>query len=466
MTVKTRFAPSPTGYLHLGGARTALFSYLLARQQGGEFVLRIEDTDLERSTTESIEAIFAGMEWLGLSYDHQPIYQSRRTDRYLEIIKQLLASGNAYYCNCSRQQLDQVRQQQSAAKQKPRYNGKCRDLGLAAGDDTVVRFKNPQHGAVSFADLVKGVITIANQELDDLIIARSDGSPTYNLTVVVDDADSAITHVVRGDDHLSNTPRQINILQALGKPLPKYAHLPMILGADGSRLSKRHGAMSVLQYREDGYLPAAMLNYLARLGWSSGDKEIFSSEELLALFKLENVHANAAAFNPEKLLWLNQQYIIHSPAAAITPHLQWHFQQLGIENSGGAPLPALIQAQQNRCKTLQDMANSSRYFYQDFSQYDEKSVRKNWNASSDEILQLLLDKFTSLATWQTEELHNIVVNTADDLQLKMGKVALPLRVAICGIANSPPIDTTLFLLGRHKTCTRLTKAITFIKNNL
>ncbi|MEE9338109.1 MAG: glutamate--tRNA ligase, partial [Methylococcaceae bacterium] len=312
MTIKTRFAPSPTGYLHVGGARTALFSWLYARQQGGKFILRIEDTDLERSTQESVDAIFDGMNWLGLAHDEGPFYQTQRFDRYKEIIQQLLDQGDAYYCTCTRQELDELREQQKANKEKPRYNGKCRSANHSSDVEAVIRFKNPVDGEIVINDLVKGDIVIANQELDDLIIARSDGTPTYNLTVIVDDMDMGITHVIRGDDHINNTPRQINILKALGADLPLYAHVPMILGDDGARLSKRHGAVSVMQYRDDGYLPDALLNYLVRLGWSHGDQEIFSIDEMIEFFDLKDVNVSASTFNTEKLLWLNHQYIMNS----------------------------------------------------------------------------------------------------------------------------------------------------------
>ncbi|MGB5398119.1 MAG: glutamate--tRNA ligase, partial [Gammaproteobacteria bacterium] len=308
-TVRTRFAPSPTGYLHIGGARTALFSWLYARKLGGTFVLRIEDTDRERSTQASVDVILQGMEWLGLDHDEGPFYQTQRFERYREVIDQLIESGHAYHCDCSRERLDKLREQQMADKQKPRYDGCCRERELAPNDRTVVRFKNPLDGDVIIDDKVKGRVVINNRELDDLVIARPDGTPTYNFTVVVDDWDMNISHVIRGDDHLNNTPRQINILNALGAKLPVYAHVPMILGADGKRLSKRHGAVSVLQYRDEGYLPEALMNYLVRLGWSHGDQEIFSRAEMIEFFDISNVNSAASTFNPDKLIWLNQQYI-------------------------------------------------------------------------------------------------------------------------------------------------------------
>ncbi|MCK4492623.1 MAG: glutamate--tRNA ligase, partial [Methylococcales bacterium] len=363
MTIKTRFAPSPTGYLHVGGARTALFSWLYAKKNQGNFVLRIEDTDLARSSQESVEAILEGMAWLGLAHDEGPIYQTQRFERYKAVIQQLLDQGHAYYCSCTKDQLDDMREAQKQRKEKPRYDGRCRNGIKDETTEKVIRFKNPESGEIIINDVVKGKITIQNKELDDLIIARSDGSPTYNLTVVVDDMDMEISHVIRGDDHLNNTARQINILNALKATLPQYAHLPMILGDDGARLSKRHGAVSVMQYRDDGYLPEALLNYLVRLGWSHGDQEIFSIEEMVDLFDLKNVNVAASAFNSEKLLWLNHQYIMNSPPEIIAKHLEWHLKHLNLDLKNGADPVLIVQAQRERCKTLVEMAEASRYFY-------------------------------------------------------------------------------------------------------
>ena len=461
MSITTRFAPSPTGYLHVGGARTALFSWLYARKHGGEFILRIEDTDLERSTQASVDAILQGMTWLGLEYDQGPFYQTHRFERYKEVIQQLLDQGDAYYCSCSKEELEALREAQMANKEKPRYNGKCRHSDLKAG---VVRFKNPTDGVVTIPDLVKGEITVANKELDDLIIARADGTPTYNLTVVVDDMDMKVTHVIRGDDHINNTPRQMNILKALGAPIPHYAHLPMILGSDGARLSKRHGAVSVMQFRDDGYLPEALLNYLVRLGWSHGDQEIFSIDEMIELFDLEKVNSAASAFNMEKLLWLNHHYIMHADPAHVARHLSWHIGQLDIDPTQGADLVEIVKAQRERCKTLVDMAKASEYFYKDFEAYDEKAVKKNFNAQAADVLQRLHDEFSAVTYWNGEILHHIVINTAEQLELGLGKVAQPLRLAVCGVTVSPAIDVTLSLLGKERTLNRLEKAIKFIKN--
>ncbi len=464
MTIRTRFAPSPTGYLHVGGARTALFSWLYARKHEGKFILRIEDTDMERSTQESVDAIFEGMEWLELAHDEGPFYQSARFDRYKEVIKQLLEQGHAYRCYCSKEELELVRAEQMANKEKPRYNGKCRHLELhLPNQECVVRFKNPLEGEVTIKDLVKGDITIANKELDDLVIARTDGTPTYNLTVVVDDMDMQVTHVIRGDDHVNNTPRQINILQALGAPLPLYAHLPMILGADGARLSKRHGAVSVTQFRDDGYLPEALLNYLVRLGWSHGDQEIFSIEEMIAHFSLEAINVSASAFNMEKLLWLNHHYIMNNEPEQVAQHLAWHFEQRGIDLTQGPELKDLVLAQRERCKTLVEMADASLYFYQEFHQYDEKAVKKNFVVGSDQVLSNLHGEFSMLQSWDREHLHAIVINLAEKMELGLGKVAQPLRVALFGSAVSPAIDISLSLLGKEKTLARIEKAIHYIK---
>ncbi len=462
MSIRTRFAPSPTGYLHVGGARTALFSWLHARKHGGRFILRIEDTDLERSSQESVNAILEGMAWLGLEYDEGPFYQTQHFDRYRQVIQQLLDQGDAYYCYCSREELDALREQQMANKEKPRYNGKCRH-GAKGEGERVVRFKNPEQGEVVIDDLVKGKIIVANKELDDLIIARSDGTPTYNLTVVVDDMDMRVTHVIRGDDHVNNTPRQINILRALGAQLPVYAHVPMILGADGSRLSKRHGAVSVMQYRNDGYLPEALLNYLVRLGWSHGDQEMFSLDEMIALFELEKVNVSASTFNTDKLIWLNHQYIMKSDPAHVAHHLSWHMGELGIDPATGPSLIEVVKIQRERCKTLVEMAAQSVYFYQDFVEYDETAAKKNFKPGSEEVLQYLWNQFSVVEVWEAEALHQIVLNAAEQLQLGLGKIAQPLRVAVCGCGVSPAIDLTLTLLGRQKTLDRIERAIGFIK---
>lgn len=457
--IRTRFAPSPTGYLHVGGARTALFSWLYAKQLKGKFVLRVEDTDLERSTAESIQAILDGMQWLGLDYDEGPIFQTDRFTRYQEVIQQLLREGKAYKCYCTKERLEELRQCQLAHKAKPRYDQHCRNLMEANDCPYVIRFKNPNEGVVSFQDAVCGLIEFKNSELDDLIIARGDGSPTYNFTVVVDDMDMGMTHVIRGADHINNTPRQINIFRALGATPPQYAHVPMILGDDGKRLSKRHGAVSVLQYRTEGYLPQALLNYLVRLGWSHGDQEIFSIAEMIQAFDLEHINNSPAAFNTEKLLWLNQHYIKAMAPEMVAQHLAWQMQALQIDVTAGPELAAVVQAQAERCKTLREMAEKSRFFYEDFSAYDAKAAQKNLKPETKGILELGLKELTLLPKWEREAVHNVVLGVAELLGIKLGKVAQPLRVAVTGGTISPPIDITLKLLGRTRVIARLERAI-------
>ncbi len=463
MTVRTRFAPSPTGYLHVGGARTALFSWLYARKHGGKFVLRIEDTDLERSTVEAVNAILEGMTWLGLEYDEGPFYQTKRFDRYNEVIDQLLAQGLAYRCTCSKERLDELREGQMARKEKPRYDGHCRDTAIDPAQPHVIRFRNPQGGEVVVDDMVRGRVVFSNDELDDLIIRRTDGSPTYNLSVVVDDMDMRITHVIRGDDHLNNTPRQMNILRALGAEPPRYAHVPMILGPDGQKLSKRHGAVSVTDWRDQGFLPEALLNYLVRLGWSHGDQEIFSIDEMIALFDASEINQSASAFNTEKLLWLNQHYIKSDDPKRIAHLLSPHMGNLGIDPAAGPDLVEVVKAHQERAKTLVEMAETVAYCYRDFAEFDADSAKKNLNAAALPVLERLRDGLTALADWTPEALHKLVADTAEALELKMGKVAQPLRTAVVGRAASPGIDVTLSLVGREATLRRIERALEHIR---
>jgi glutamyl-tRNA synthetase len=464
MTIKTRFAPSPTGYLHIGGARTALFSWLHARKHGGRFVLRIEDTDLERSTTESVNAILEGMTWLGLEYDEGPFYQTQRFDRYKAVIQQLLDEGKAYRCYCTKEELEAMREEQMARKDKPRYDGRCRHrTEPREGVEPVIRFKNPIDGEVIVDDLVRGKVVFKNSELDDLVIARPDGTPTYNLTVVVDDLEMGINYVIRGDDHLNNTPRQINILTALGAEPPRYAHVPMILGEDGKRLSKRHGAVSVMQYREDGFLPEALLNYLVRLGWSHGDQEVFSLDEMVELFDIADINHSASVFNSDKLLWLNQQYIINDDPKRIAHLLSYHMGQLGIDPAGGPDLVEVVEAQQGRAKTLVEMAQISAFFYRDFDEYDEKSAKKHLRPVAEAPLRRIGEALEELDEWELEPLHGAVQRVADELELNMGKVAQPLRVAVAGRAASPGIDVTLRLVGREATLRRIERALEYIR---
>ena len=467
MTVKTRFAPSPTGYLHIGGARTALFSWLYAKKHQGQFVLRIEDTDRERSTQEAVDVILEGMEWLGLHHDEGPYYQTQRMDRYKEVIQQLLDDGHAYRCYCSKEELEAMREAQMANKEKARYDRRCRDLDEAPVDkidvEPVIRFKTRLDGEIVINDHVKGQIVIKNEELDDLIIARGDGTPTYNLVVVIDDLDMGMTHIIRGDDHLNNTPRQINILKAMGAPIPEYAHLPMILDEKGAKLSKRHGAANLLNYRDEGYLPEALLNYLVRLGWSHGDQEIFSVDEMIELFDLDDINKSASSINPEKLLWLNQHYIKESDPQKVAEHLAWHMEKLDINTDNGPALSEVVSALAERSKTLVEMAQSSRYFYEDFDEFDEKAAKKNLKAGALEPLQQMLAKFSEIAEWDGEALHQIVLDVAEALELKLGKVAQPLRVAVTGAGMSPSIDITLQLIGRERCLSRMQKAIDYIE---
>jgi glutamyl-tRNA synthetase len=465
MTIRTRFAPSPTGFLHIGGARTALFSWLYARRHGGTFILRIEDTDLERSTKESVNAILEGMTWLGLEYDEGPFFQTERFPRYREVMQQMLTEGKAYHCYCSKERLEQLRNDQMARKEKPRYDGKCRH-GVAsppAGVPPVVRFKNPQDGVVVVEDLIRGRIVFENTELDDLIIARGDGTPTYNFTVVVDDMDMRITHVIRGDDHVNNTPRQLNMLKALDVAPPVYAHVPMILGTDGARLSKRHGAVSVMQYRDDGFLPEALLNYLVRLGWSQGDQEIFSIEEMIRLFDVADVHRSAAAFNPDKLLWLNQHYLKTSDPTHVARHLGFHFGKLGVDPANGPALEKIVVIQRERAKTLLEMAQNSLFFFRDFDGYDPKDAAAHLKPEIADCLADLRQRLAGLRQWEAPLIHGVVTEVAESRGFKLGKVAQPLRVAIAGRAMSPPIDVTLELLGQEKTLARIDKALEYIK---
>ena len=463
MSLVTRFAPSPTGYLHVGGARTALFSWLYARKNGGKFILRIEDTDLERSTQESVDAILEGMQWLGLDHDEGPYYQTKRFDLYKEVVAQLVAEGKAYKCFCTVEEVDAMREAQSAAGEKPRYNGMWRDRTDHPTDKPyVIRFKNPQSGTVVIDDLIKGRIEIANSELDDLIIARSDGTPTYNLTVVVDDWKMGITHVIRGDDHVNNTPRQMNILAALGAELPKYAHVPMILGDDGKRLSKRHGAVGVMQYRDNGFLPEALLNYLVRLGWSHGDQEIFSKDELVQLFDLDSCNRAPSAFNTDKLIWLNQHYMKTLPPEQVAKQLEWHIAAQQLDISTGPALTELVKAQAERVKTLKELVEVSRYFYEDFSEFDADAAKKHLRPVALEPLQAVQANLAALADWSQEAVHQVINVTAEQLGVGMGKIGMPLRVAVTGGGNSPALDITLALIGKQRTLARLQQAVDFV----
>ncbi|MFA6986384.1 MAG: glutamate--tRNA ligase [Arenimonas sp.] len=461
MTCRTRFAPSPTGFLHIGGARTALYCYLEARQRGGQFVLRIEDTDRERSTQEAVQAILDAMDWLGLEYDEGPIYQTDRLARYREVAEQMIATGQAYYAYETREELEAMRNEAMARNEKPRYNGHYREMNAPFRDDPnrVVRFKNPPTGAVVFDDKIKGRIEWSNTELDDLVIFRSDGFPTYNFAVVIDDIDMRITDVIRGDDHVNNTPRQINIYQALGAPVPHFAHMPMILGPDGAKLSKRHGAVSVMQYRDDGFLPHALLNYLVRLGWSHGDQEIFSREEMIALFRIEDVNHSASRFDVEKLSWLNQHYMKNDDPVDVGGHLLWHLQQAGYDLERG-PAPAdVVLALRDRVQTLKEMAARAAIWYRPLSVYDEAAVAKHLVAAAEAPLRDVRARLADLSTWSAATVHDALAATGEALGIGLGKIAQPLRVAITGTQVSPSIEHTVFLAGREQALARIDAAL-------
>jgi glutamyl-tRNA synthetase len=464
MTVRTRFAPSPTGFLHVGGVRTALFSWLFAKNHQGEFVLRIEDTDRERSTQESVQAILDGMQWLGLTWDVGPIYQTDRYSRYQQMAQQLLEQGKAYRCYCSKERLEALREHQLAAKEKPRYDGRCREMHEHPHDESyVIRFKNPRSGTIGFTDQVYGEISVENSELDDLILMRSDGNPTYNFAVVIDDWDMEITHVIRGDDHINNTPRQINLFKALNAPIPVFAHLPMILGEDGKRLSKRHGAVSVLQFKELGFLPHALLNYLVRLGWSAGDKEIFSLAEMVSLFDLKNVSRGVSSFNYEKLTWLNQHYQKSDPPSEVAAALHWHFAQKGVKVKNGPDLELLVQVQAERCKTLAEICEKSLYFYTEEIEYDEDAVKKHLRPVVLEPLTILTARLEEISNWNNEVIQESINRVSAEFDINLGKIAQPLRVAVTGSSMSPSIDMTLAMLGKEKVIKRLQQALIRIK---
>jgi len=462
MTVRTRFAPSPTGYLHIGGARTALYCWLEARHRGGEFILRIEDTDRERSTQEAVQAILDGMNWLGLAPDEGPYYQTLRMDRYREVAADLLKAGKAYYAYESKDDIEAMRNEAMAKGLKPRYNGFYREKNEPLRDDPnrVLRFKNPLSGSVVFDDKVKGRIEWSNEELDDLVLIRSDGFPTYNFAVVVDDIDMRITDVIRGDDHVNNTPRQINIYKALGAEVPSFAHLPMILGPDGQKLSKRHGAVGVMQYRDDGFLPHALLNYLVRLGWSHGDQEIFSTAQMIELFDANDVNKSASRFDVEKLSWLNQQYLKNDDPQDIAPHFEWHMRAAGIDPAHG-PAPAdVIVALRDRAKTLKEMAEKARVWYAPLEAYDEQAVAKHLKTpTARAALEAAHAQFAALADWKVEGIHGAIEAAAASIGEGMGKVAQPLRVALTGTQVSPSIDQTVFLAGRDEALRRIEAAI-------
>ncbi|MBA8886493.1 glutamyl-tRNA synthetase [Dokdonella fugitiva] len=462
MTVRTRFAPSPTGYLHIGGARTALYCWLEAKHRGGEFILRIEDTDRERSTEAAVQAILDGMNWLGLSHDEGPYYQTLRMDRYRAVAEDLLKAGKAYYAYESKEEIEAMRAEAMAKGLKPRYDGRAREQNLPYRDDPnrVLRFKNPTTGSVVFDDKVKGRVEWSNEELDDLVLIRSDGYPTYNFAVVVDDIDMKITDVIRGDDHVNNTPRQVNIYHALGAAVPSFAHLPMILGPDGQKLSKRHGAVSVMQYRDDGFLPHALLNYLVRLGWSHGDQEIFTREQMIALFDAADVNKSASRFDLEKLSWLNQQYLKSDDPLELAPHFEWQLRAAGIDPQQGPDPVDVIVALRDRARTLKEMAEKARVWYAPLEGYDEQAVAKHLKTpTARAALEAAHAQFAGLAEWKVEAIHAAIEAAAAAIGEGMGKIAQPLRVALTGTQVSPSIDHTVFLAGRDEALRRIEAAL-------
>ncbi len=461
--IRTRFAPSPTGYLHIGGARTALFCWAYAKKHGGTFILRVEDTDRERSTQESVQAILDGMAWLGLDYEG-PHFQMERLARYRAVAEQLMAAGKAYHCYATREEIDALREQQRAKGEKPRYDGRWRPenakkLGLKAptGAQPVVRFRNPDDGEVNFADLVKGPITVANNEMDDLVLLRGDGIPTYNFGVVVDDIDMEITHVIRGDDHVNNTPRQINIYKALGATLPKFAHVPMILGPDGERLSKRHGAVSVTQYRDDGFLPEALVNYLARLGWSHGDEEMFSREQLVEWFDLEHVSQSPARFDPEKLRWLNSQYLKQADDARLAALVEPFLARDGCDTKKG-PSPARVAGLlKERVNTIEELADAAVYFYRALEPSDELK-QQHYAADVRPALADLKEQLAKIE-WKRELISGAIKAAVTTHKVKMPKIAMPLRVMVTGEAQTPSVDAVLELIGRDEVLARMEKQL-------
>ncbi len=466
MTCRTRFAPSPTGYLHIGGARTALYCWLEARRQGGHFILRIEDTDRERSTDAAVQAILDGMAWLGLGHDEGPIFQTHRMDRYREVAEGLRQAGKAYYAYESREDIDAMRAEAMAKYEKPRYNGYYRERNEPYRDDPnrVLRFKNPVGGSVVFEDKVKGRIEWSNSELDDLVLIRSDGFPTYNFAVVVDDIDMDITEVIRGDDHVNNTPRQVNVYEALGACVPVFAHLPMILGPDGQKLSKRHGAVGVMQYRDDGYLPHAVLNYLVRLGWSHGDQEIFSREQMIALFDIKDVNHSASRFDVEKLKWLNQQYLKNDDPADVAVHLDWHLREAGYDLAIGPAAADVVVALRDRVHTLKEMAERAKVWFRPLEEgdYDAAAVSKHLTAAATMPLDAVREGLADAPDWTPAAVHAVLAQTAEALGLGLGKIAQPLRVAITGTQVSPSIEHTVFLAGREQALKRIDAALELI----
>jgi len=457
--VITRFPPSPTGYLHIGGARTALFNWLFARHHGGRFILRIEDTDVARSTETSIQAILEAMEWLGLDWDEGPYYQTRRMEVYREYLNRLLDSGHAYYCDCSPEDLEERRKAAMATGAKPKYDGRCRHRGLGPAPGRVVRFRTPDMGSTVLDDLVKGPIAFDNAELDDLVIQRGDGIPTYNFAVVVDDITMEMTHVIRGDDHVNNTPRQILIYEALSAPLPRFAHVPMILGPDRARLSKRHGATSVMEYQRQGYLPEALVNYLVRLGWSWKDQEIFSRDELVEKFTLDNVGRAAGVFDADKLLWLNAHYLRERSPASLVPLLQPFLEERGYPPRPRSYLERAAETLQPRASTLAEMADTMKFYCVDRLEYDPAAAKKFLKPSMKEPFGAIIAALEGLESFDEKTLEEVFRGTAEDLGVKLGKLAQPARVALTGVTASPGLFEVIDILGKETVMARLKKAL-------
>ncbi|RPJ18052.1 MAG: glutamate--tRNA ligase [Desulfobacteraceae bacterium] len=463
-TIVTRFPPSPTGFLHVGGARTALFNWLYARHMNGRFVLRIEDTDTERSTQASVDAIFEALEWLGIEWDEGPYFQSKRFNIYLEYIQNLIDSGNAYYCTCSPEKIEEMRKVAMATGKKPKYDGTCREMGLKNSDKAVVRIKAPLTGTTIVHDVIKNNIVFQNTELDDFVIRRSDGTPTYNLAVVIDDITMGINTIIRGDDHVNNTPKQIMIYNALGAKLPVFGHVPMVLGSDRTRLSKRHGAMSVTEYREMGYLPDAFINYIVRLGWSYGDQEFFTREELIEKFSLENIGRSAGIFDIDKLLALNADHIKMAPPSRIVKQLSPFLKKLGFEAEKGPFIEGVIKTLNARSKTLKEMAESAAFYFQESVSYDRDAAAKFFTPDSLKIMKMLVESLESVESFDEKSLEGVFMKAMEATGLKLGKIAQPVRLALTGKTVSPGIFEILGILGKEKSLSRLKRAVSFIES--
>ena len=462
--IRTRFAPSPTGFLHIGGARTALFSWLYARHYGGKFILRIEDTDQARSTEESTKAILDALTWLGLHWDEGPFFQAQHVDIHREMVQRLLDEGKAYCCVCTPEELEDKRKKALAEGGKPKYDGTCREKKLSRSVNAVVRFRCPDTGVTVVNDLIKGMITFNNEELDDLVIERSDGYPTYNFAVVVDDAQMEMTHVIRGDDHLNNTPRQILLYEALGYDVPQFAHVSMIMGSDKTRLSKRHGATSVMAYKGMGYLPEAVVNYLVRLGWSYGDQEIFSLDELIRTFTLESVGKSAAIFNPEKLLWLNQHYIKECESERLAQETTPFWQKLGVDTSDHDLLKRVANDLKTRSKTLAELADASLFYFADDVVYEKAAADKFLNKGIVDHLAAITEGLPALQDFTKNGMENFLRAIAGERGVSLKVIAQPLRVALTGKTVSPGVDEVMITLGKERVIKRIRKAIAFINS--